>query len=59
MIHAKPLARAISNIKYRLIKYYVRMRLTPPPQVRVCRNFPTPPLSRDPYAINEWPLITQ
>ena len=32
MIPAKPLDRAISNIKYRLGKYYVRMGLTPSPQ---------------------------
>ena len=32
MIPAKPLDRAISNIKYQLGKYYVRMMgLTPPP----------------------------
>ena len=56
MIPAKKLDRAISNIKYRLGKYYVRMGLTLyPPKVRVCRHFSnTPP--RDPYVINEWPL---
>ena len=32
MIPAKPLDRAISNRKYRLGKYYIRMGLTPPPQ---------------------------
>ena len=53
MIPAKPLDPAISNIKYRLGKYYVRMGLTP--QVRVCRDFSSP-LARDPYVINEWPL---
>ena len=52
----KLLNRAISNIKYRLGKYYVRMGLTPPPKVRVCRDFSNPPLPRDPYVINEWPL---
>ena len=55
MIPAKPLDRAISNIKYRLGKYYVR---PPPPKVRVCRDFSSPPLPSDPYVINEWPLIT-
>ena len=54
MIPTKPLDRAISNIKYQLGKYYVRMRLTPP-QVRVCRDFPNPFPHRDPYIINEWP----
>ena len=58
MIPAKPLDRAIYNIKYRLGKYYVRMGLTPPPaKVRVIRDFSKPPLPRDPYVINEWPLI--
>ena len=47
MIPPKPLDRAISNIKYRLGKYYVRMGLTALPKVRVCK---------DPYVINEWPL---
>ena len=57
MVPAKPLDRAISNIKYRLGKYYVRMDLTPhPPKVRVWRDFSNPPLPRDPYVINEWPL---
>ena len=42
MIPAKPLDRAISNMKYRLVKYYVRMGLTPSPQVRVCRDFSNP-----------------
>ena len=55
MIPVKPHDRAISNIKYRLGKYYVRMVLTPPPKVIVCRDFSNP--SRDPYVINEWPLI--
>ena len=32
MIPAKPLDRVISDIKYRLGKYYVRVGLTPPPQ---------------------------
>jgi hypothetical protein len=47
MILAKPLDRPISNIKYRLGKYYVRMDLTPLPKVRVCRDFsnPSPPYS--------------
>ena len=59
MIPAKPLDRAISNIKYRLGKYYERMDLTPPPKVRGCRDFPNPAsLPRDPYVINEWPLIS-
>ena len=56
MILAKPLDRAISIIKYRLGKYYIRMGLTPP-QVRVCRDFSTPP--RDLFVINEWPLIAK
>ena len=58
MIPAKPLDRTISNIKYRLVKYYVRMGLTPhPPKIRVFRDFSNPPLfPRDPYVINEWPL---
>ena len=44
MIPAKPLDGAISNIKYRLGKYYVRMGLTPfTPKVRVCRDFSNPP----------------
>ena len=43
MILAKPLDRAISNIKYPLGKYYVRMGLTPLPKVRVCRDFLQPP----------------
>ena len=46
MIPAKPLDLAISNIKYRLGKYYVRMGLTlSPPKVRVCRDFFNPPPS--------------
>ena len=56
MIPAKTLDRAISNIKYRLGKYYVRMGLTPFPQKEYVEIFPTPPLPRDPYVINEWPL---
>ena len=43
MIPAKPLDRAISNIKYRLEKYYVKMGLTPSPQVRVCGDYSNPP----------------
>ena len=43
MIPAKPLAGAISNIKYRLEKYYIRMGWTPPPKVRVCKDFFNPP----------------
>ena len=44
MIPAKPPDRAISNIKYRLGKYYVRMGLALPlPKVRVCRDFSKPP----------------
>ena len=43
MIPAKPIDRAISNIKYRLGKYYVRMGLNVLPKVRVCRNFSNPP----------------
>ena len=40
MIPAKPLDRAISNIKYRLGKYYVRMGLTPlPPQSKSMQTF--------------------
>ena len=43
MIPAKPLDRAISNIKYRLGKYYVRMGLTPSPlKVRACKDFSNP-----------------
>jgi hypothetical protein len=30
--------------------------LTPLPKVKVCRDFSNPPLPRDPYVINEWPL---
>ena len=57
MIPAKPLFRAISKIKYRLGKYYIRMGLTPPPpNVRECRDFSNLPHPRDPYVINEWPL---
>ena len=52
MIPAEPLDRAISNINYRLGKYYVRMSLTPPPQVRVFRDFSNPFPPRDPYVIN-------
>ena len=43
MVPAKPLDRAISNIKYRLGKFYVRMDFTPPPKVRVCSDFSNPP----------------
>ena len=43
MIPAKPLDRAISNIKYRPGKYYVRIGWTPLPKVRVCRDFSKPP----------------
>ena len=40
------LDRAISNIKYRLRKYYVRMGLTLPlPELRVCRDFSNTSLS--------------
>ena len=56
MIPAKTFDRAISNIKYRLGKYYVTMGLTLSPQVRICRDFSNPPLPRDPYVVNEWPL---
>ena len=57
MILTKPFDCAISNIKYRLGKYYVRMGLTPRlSKVRVCRDFSNPPLPQDPYVINEWPL---
>ena len=46
MISAKPLDHAISNIKYRLGKYYVRMGLTPPSQSKsMYRFFQTPPPS--------------
>ena len=60
MIPAKPVDRAISNIKYRLGKYYVRMGLTPfPPKVRVCRDFSNPSPPRDAYVINEWrPIVS-
>jgi hypothetical protein len=42
MIPAKPLDRVISNMKYQLGKYYVRMGLTPssPKYVEI---FSTPP----------------
>jgi hypothetical protein len=54
MIPAKPRDRAISNIKYLLGKYYVRMGLTPTlPKVRRCRDFPTLP-PQDPYVFNDW-----
>ena len=57
MIPAKPLDRTISNIKYALEKYYVRMGLTPLPKGRVCRDFSNPPpFPRDPYVINQRPL---
>ena len=58
MIPAKPLDRDISNIKYRLGKYYVRVGLIPsPPKVRACRDFfNPPPFPRDRYVINEWSL---
>ena len=59
MIHAKPLDRAISNIKYRLGKYYVRMGLTPLHKVRECRDFSNSPLPRDPYVINKQPLTPE
>ena len=39
MIPVKPFDRTISNIKYGLGKYYVRMGLTPLPKVGVCRDF--------------------
>ena len=42
MTPAKTRDRAISNIKYRLGKYYVRMGLTPP-HVRIRKIFQTPP----------------
>ena len=59
MIPAKPLDRAISNIKYRLGKYYATMGFTPsPPKVRVCRDFSNSPLPWDPYVLNEWPFIS-
>ena len=58
MIPAKPLDLAISNIKYCLEKYYIRMGLTPPPKVRVCKDFSNPSPPRDPYVINKWPLTT-
>ena len=44
MIPAKPLDRAISDIKYLLGKYYVRMGMTSP-KVRVCRDFSNAPPS--------------
>ena len=56
MIPAKPLDRAIYNIKYQLGKYYVRIGLTPPPKYEYVDIFPTPPLLREPYVINKWPL---
>ena len=55
MIPTKPLDRAISNIKFRLGKYYVRKGFDP--LSKVCRDFSKPPLPRDPYVINEWPLL--
>ena len=57
MIPAKPLNRVISNIKYRLGKYYVRMGLTPSLKYEHVEIFPTP-LPQDPYVINELPLMT-
>ena len=57
MIPAKPLDRAISNIKYPFGKYYVRIGLTPLSKVRVCRDFSNPVLPRGPYVINEWSLM--
>ena len=60
MIPAKPLDRAISNIKYRLGKYYVRMGLIPlPPKLRVCRVFSYPSPPRGPYVINDWPPMSR
>ena len=56
MIPVKPLDRVIPYIKYRLWEYYVRMGLTRSLKVRVCSDFSNPPLPRDPYVINEWPL---
>ena len=56
MIPAKPLDRAIFNIKQRLGKYYVRMGLTPLPQSKSMQRFFQPLLPRDPYVNNEWPL---
>jgi hypothetical protein len=41
MTPVKPLDRAISNIKYRLGKYYVRMDL--PPSPKYVEIFPTLP----------------
>ena len=48
MIPAKLLDRAISNIKYRLGKYYVRMGLTPssPHKYEYVEIFPTPSFLR-------------
>ena len=58
MIPAKPLGRAISNIKYQLGKYYLRMGLTPlPPKYEYVEIFPTPPPSRA-LRNNEWPLTS-
>ena len=56
MIPAKPVDCAISNIKYRLGEYYVRMGLTPSPprKGRVSRDFFNPsPTPRDPNVMNE------
>ena len=47
------LDRTISNIKYWLGKYYIRMGLTPLPKVRVCRDFSNRSAPRDAYVINE------
>ena len=59
MIPAKPVDRAISNIKYRLGKYYVRMDLTPSPtKVRDVEIFSTPPPS-GPLRNNERPPMTK
>ena len=39
MIPVKPFGQAISDMKYPFGKYNVRMGLTPPPKVRVYRDF--------------------
>ena len=45
MIPAKPLDHTISDIKYRLGKYYVRLDFTPSPQSKSVEIVPTPSLS--------------
>ena len=51
IIPAKPLDRAIYNIKYRRGKYYVRIYLTTLLKIRICRDFSQPSPYRDLYVI--------